>query len=220
MELRCQPSGQSRLHSPARSQVLEGDVSNIWLDAIRTLDDDVSTVKNVPESMRTAAWQRKQLRTQLASWAELRHDNVLYGKQSYTGVPACEYPAGYVEPYPRFFSTLQVVCRYCPQAPWSGSSLQQGSQSEQGVSLRQGKAKGLLPETSPDSGVLGGRGPKGAECRTVNRRRAGLYRADDRPARQRALGEWGSPSIRRLVLRFALQHARRINARCRRYPLA
>ncbi len=80
------------------------NVCNIWLDAIRTLDDDVSTVKNVPESMRTAAWQRKQLRTQLASWAELRHDNVLYSKQSYTGVPACEYPAGYVEPYPRFFS--------------------------------------------------------------------------------------------------------------------
>ena len=78
------------------------NVCNIWLDAIRTLDDDVSTVKNVPESMRTAAWQRKQLRTQLASWAELRHDNVLYGKQSYTGVPACEYPAGYVEPYRRF----------------------------------------------------------------------------------------------------------------------
>ncbi len=83
------------------------NVCNIWLDAIRTLDDDVSTVKNMPESMRTAAWQRKQLRTQLASWAELRHDNVLYGKQSYTCVPACEYPAGYVEPYPRFFSTLR-----------------------------------------------------------------------------------------------------------------
>jgi hypothetical protein len=82
-------------------------VSNIWLDAIRTLDDDVSSVKNVPESMRTAAWQRKQLRTQLASWAELRHDNLLYGKPSYIGVPACEYPAGYVEPYPRFFSTLR-----------------------------------------------------------------------------------------------------------------
>jgi hypothetical protein len=55
--------------------------------------------------MRRAAWQRKQLQTQLASWAELRHDTILYGKQSYT-TTACEYPAGYVEPVPAFFARL------------------------------------------------------------------------------------------------------------------
>jgi hypothetical protein len=80
---------------------------NGWLDALRTLDDDLSREENAPQAMRTAAWRRKQLQTQLASWAELRHDNVLHAKQSYTGVPACEYPDGYVEPYPRFYASLR-----------------------------------------------------------------------------------------------------------------
>jgi len=57
--------------------------------------------------MRTAAWQRKQLQTQLGSWAELRHDTILYAKQSYTAYPDCEYPAGYVEPYPEFYARIK-----------------------------------------------------------------------------------------------------------------
>jgi hypothetical protein len=58
--------------------------------------------------MRTEVWQKKQLQTQLASWAELRHDTLLYAKQSYTGVPGCEYPAGYVEPYPALYARLRT----------------------------------------------------------------------------------------------------------------
>ncbi|HET9959340.1 MAG TPA: DUF3160 domain-containing protein, partial [Polyangiaceae bacterium] len=49
--------------------------------------------------------------TQLGSWAELRHDNILYGKQSYTGSVLCEYPTGYVEPYPEFYQRLGEVMR-------------------------------------------------------------------------------------------------------------
>ena len=56
--------------------------------------------------MRRTAYQRKQLQTQLASWAELRHDTVLYGKQSYSMGILCEYPEGYVEPYPEFFARI------------------------------------------------------------------------------------------------------------------
>jgi hypothetical protein len=56
--------------------------------------------------MRSQAWQHKQLQTQLASWAELRHDTILYAKQSYTAFPSCEYPTGYVEPYPEFYARL------------------------------------------------------------------------------------------------------------------
>jgi hypothetical protein len=82
---------------------------NGWLDALRTLDDDLSREENSPQAMRTTAWRRKQLQTQLASWSELRHDNVLYAKPSYTGVPACEYPDGYVEPYPRFYASLKSL---------------------------------------------------------------------------------------------------------------
>ncbi len=80
---------------------------NLWLDALRVLDEDMSNVKNAPEVMRTQAWQMKQLQTQLGSWAELRHDTILYAKQSYTAYPVCEYPAGFVEPYPQFYARVK-----------------------------------------------------------------------------------------------------------------
>lgn len=84
-----------------------GNLYNIWLDTLRTLDVDPTSEKHFPEAMRTEAWQRKQLQTQLASWAELRHDNVLYAKQSYTAMAKCEYPTGYVEPYPETYARIK-----------------------------------------------------------------------------------------------------------------
>ena len=36
----------------------------------------------------------------------MRHDNLLYAKQSYTGALACSYPCAYVEPFPEFFQCL------------------------------------------------------------------------------------------------------------------
>jgi hypothetical protein len=78
----------------------------IWLDALRTLHQNPNG--SLPQVMLTGAWRRKQLQTSLASWAELRHDNVLYAKQSYTAMPVCGYPRGYVEPYPQFFYRLRA----------------------------------------------------------------------------------------------------------------
>jgi hypothetical protein len=79
----------------------------LWLDCLRTLHTDKSGEKRFPEAMKTHAWQMKQLQTQLGSWAELRHDTILYAKQSYTARPSCEYPAGYVEPYPEFYAKVK-----------------------------------------------------------------------------------------------------------------
>jgi hypothetical protein len=79
-----------------------------WLDALRTLDD-VPASASFPHAMQSEAWRRKQLQTQVASWAELRHDTVLYLKQSYTVVTECEYPAGYVKPYPELFARLRAL---------------------------------------------------------------------------------------------------------------
>ena len=98
-----------------------GNLYNIWLDSLRTLDADQRPRKHFPEAMRTEAWQRKQLQTQLASWAELRHDNVLYAKQSYTAGERCEYPTGYVEPYPETYARIKLLCR-------RGSETNRGSQ--------------------------------------------------------------------------------------------
>lgn len=89
--------------------VWQESLYNGWLDALRHLDDEPRAGSHVPEVMRTRAWQRKQLQTQLASWAELRRDTLLYAKQSFTAFPGCEYPEGYVEPYPRFYARLRAM---------------------------------------------------------------------------------------------------------------
>lgn len=81
---------------------------NTWLSALRTLDEDLSTERHAPQTMRTAAWQRKQLQTQLASWSELRHNTVLYAKPPYTSHVMCEYPTGYVEPYPELYAQVKL----------------------------------------------------------------------------------------------------------------
>ncbi|MDA3881628.1 MAG: DUF3160 domain-containing protein [Prolixibacteraceae bacterium] len=75
-----------------------------WLGAIRCLNTDDS--ENLPFFMRTSAWHQQKMNTQLASWAQLRHDNVLYAKPSYTGMTGCSYPYSYVEPYPEFYRTI------------------------------------------------------------------------------------------------------------------
>jgi hypothetical protein len=80
---------------------------DVWLSALSKLDD-VPANPDFPEVMRSQAWQRKQLQTQLGSWAELRHDTILYAKQSYTMGIVCEYPTGYVEPYPEFFARIAL----------------------------------------------------------------------------------------------------------------
>lgn len=84
----------------------QSSVYNQWLSMIRGLNRDM-TAENYPNVMRSEAWADKNLQTQLASWAQLRHDNILYVKQSYSNAQvACEFPAVYVEPYPELYQAL------------------------------------------------------------------------------------------------------------------
>ncbi len=88
----------------------EGSVYNFWLDAIRELSPAPQAEReNYPFFMQTTNWQQEKMNTQLASWTELRHDNVLYAKQSYTGGASCSFPHIYVEPYPGFFGKLESL---------------------------------------------------------------------------------------------------------------
>lgn len=80
-------------------------IYNLWLNAIRSLNP-VSQDKGEPLFMRSVAWQHAKLNSQLASWAQLRHDNLLYAKQSYTGGWICSFPHTYIEPNPEFFAQL------------------------------------------------------------------------------------------------------------------
>jgi hypothetical protein len=69
----------------------------------------------MPAFMQSRAWLDKQLNTVLGSWAELKHDTILYAKQAYAelggGPPPPEPvpPRGYVEPVPQFFARLAAL---------------------------------------------------------------------------------------------------------------
>jgi hypothetical protein len=79
-----------------------------WLACLRELSAP-TTDAGFPESMRTRAWAMKTLNTQLASWTQLRHDTILYAKQSYANSDACVYPAGFVEPRLEFWQRLESM---------------------------------------------------------------------------------------------------------------
>jgi len=84
----------------------EGNLYNHWLAALRELSPPTTDLR-YPEAMRTRAWALKTVNTQLASWTHLRHDTVLYVKQSFTAVAECQYPTGYVEPRPEFWERFR-----------------------------------------------------------------------------------------------------------------
>ncbi len=84
----------------------EGTLYHGWLDAIGKLSPDKARDSKLPAPLTSDAWSRRMMGTQLASWAELRHDNLLYAKPSYTAEVSCEYPDAYVEPYPAFYQAM------------------------------------------------------------------------------------------------------------------
>jgi hypothetical protein len=88
-----------------------------WVYTLRSLlqayDD------RYPRFMNTTAWLDKELQTALSSWAELRHDTILYAKQSYTPILETALPpipeekafVGYVEPVPEFYARILALTR-------------------------------------------------------------------------------------------------------------
>lgn len=86
----------------------DSSIYNMWLNSIRSLNPPLNR-DNLPLFMQTAAWWRQKMNTQLASWIQLRHDNLLYAKQSFTSGNACSYPCAYVEPFPEFYWHLNKL---------------------------------------------------------------------------------------------------------------
>ena len=86
-----------------------------WLYSLKALLEEFG--QGYPTFMKTDAWQTKTLTTTLASWTELRHDTILYAKQSYTLIeesfePEPEKPVvGYVEAVPEFYNRLLALTR-------------------------------------------------------------------------------------------------------------
>jgi hypothetical protein len=90
------------------SDFWQKNLYNLWLDSLRALAPTADEASALPPVAQSEAWGRRLLSAQLASWAQLRHDTVLYAKSSYTGGVACEFPDAYVDPYPRVFARIQA----------------------------------------------------------------------------------------------------------------
>lgn len=81
-----------------------------WLACLRELSRPMT--EKHPTVFRTKAWGMKTTNTQLASWTQLRHDSILYVKQTYTRESDCVFPARYVEPYPEFFARMEQMASH------------------------------------------------------------------------------------------------------------
>ncbi|MCD6484208.1 MAG: DUF3160 domain-containing protein, partial [Candidatus Odinarchaeota archaeon] len=87
---------------------------NGWLYVLQALLKE--SYNGYPTFMQTDAWKDEKMNTFLGSWTELRHDTILYAKQSYSiGATAAPPPpsfteeyrcVGYVEPIPLLWSRL------------------------------------------------------------------------------------------------------------------
>ncbi|HEY0322098.1 MAG TPA: DUF3160 domain-containing protein [Pyrinomonadaceae bacterium] len=83
-----------------------------WLYVLKALLEPAP--EGYPSFMRNTAWADKSLHTALGSWAELRHDTILYGKQSGAEQGDGSEPApykGYVEPNVLFWTRLLNLTR-------------------------------------------------------------------------------------------------------------
>lgn len=84
-----------------------------WLWTLKSLL--VPFGQGYPSFMSTEAWQDKSLNTALGSWSELRHDTVLYGKQSGAECGGGGEPPvirSYVEPNVELYEKLLWLTRY------------------------------------------------------------------------------------------------------------
>ncbi|WP_221090545.1 DUF3160 domain-containing protein [Deinococcus aquaedulcis] len=83
-----------------------------WLYALQPLAKPAARDARYPAFMRTAAWTRKEMLTALGSWTELRHDTILYAKQTMAEMGGIEEPQparGYVEPNAAVWTRLLTL---------------------------------------------------------------------------------------------------------------
>ncbi len=84
-----------------------------WLYCLRALLGEAG--EGYPPFMQNKAWQDKELNTALGSWAELKHDVLLYAKQPEVLAETEEMmeepklDLGYVEPVPEFYARLAAL---------------------------------------------------------------------------------------------------------------
>lgn len=89
-----------------------------WLYTLKALNFENNNKDGYPNFVKNESWNKKSLQTSLESWTELKHDTLLYAKQSYAEMGAggdeCEIKPvvkGYVEPNIEFMDRLLALIK-------------------------------------------------------------------------------------------------------------
>ncbi len=96
------------------SEHKEENIYTYWLYTLESISEN-NSIEGISFTS-GEAWNKKMLRTSLASWSELKHDTILYVKQPYSMfvtsapiLPQEPSDVGYVEPYPELYSRLATL---------------------------------------------------------------------------------------------------------------
>ncbi|UYP44787.1 hypothetical protein NEF87_001072 [Candidatus Lokiarchaeum ossiferum] len=143
----------NRLDSPYQDKLLDlreakenwtessnASITMRWYDSLQEIASPEPKMANtsnivIPQFMASPIWQDKQMTTILGSWAQLKHDMILYIQQGSGGI-MCSTPAGYVEPYPEFYQKLaRMVSEYSAWINFVENSIPiQYSETDEGAS--------------------------------------------------------------------------------------
>ena len=108
------PKALTTARKKAATTPWDACVANQWMYTLQSLGD---TARSLPYFMQSPQWQKKNLNTALSSWAELKHDAILYAKQPMLaecgdGGPEPPVVKGYVEPNVKFWEkAIALVTR-------------------------------------------------------------------------------------------------------------
>jgi hypothetical protein len=147
-----------------------------WLYALQALNE--SAPMSAPQFMQNEAWQDKSLNASCGSWAELRHDAILYAEGTLAEADVPDMTKGYAEPNPEFYARLQRAVETIERL-LAGRSLETGRTREDFLWLRQTlgvlqaiseKELAGVPLTDDELGLIWniGNDVEGISCRLVD----------------------------------------------------
>lgn len=91
------------------------DLYKGWLRAVKSSAANFENTDGMPRFMRSEKWTDKNIHTALGSYAELKHDTILYMKQAAAemgGGPDLSIPYNYVEPNAEVYARLKWLAEY------------------------------------------------------------------------------------------------------------
>jgi hypothetical protein len=102
------PIELKKIESKMKALDWNASLYNKWIESLLNLQ---KKEKNYPYFMQNEQWNKKDLNASLASWAELKHDAILYAEQPIGaecggGGPPAPYTVGYVEPNINYWNSV------------------------------------------------------------------------------------------------------------------